>query len=163
MAGAFQITITISTKQQLLLPEERRLAIMRWIWEHMPPQKRWYPVLQRYIGDLAGRVQGFGGNPSQIPPSETGQVPGLGAKKPHPGWEKEFTGKIVGIIYDHFGDFEGFVLEDERGGQHRFESRERPMLTVVQRAWDERLRVRVIAERDRENEPRKVILLAGGR
>ncbi len=40
--GAFQITITISTKQQRLLPEERLLAIMRWIWEHMPPQKRWY-------------------------------------------------------------------------------------------------------------------------
>ena len=163
VAGAFQITITISTKQQLLLPEERLLAIMRWIWEHMPPQKRWYPVLQRYIGDLVGRVQGFGGNPSQIPPSETGQVPGLGTKKPHPGREKEVTGKIVGIMYDHFGDFVGFVLEDERGDHHSFESRERPMLTVVQRAWDERSRVRVIAERERENEPRKIILLAGGR
>ena len=66
-------------------------------------------------------------------------------------------------MYDHFGDFVGFVLEDERGDHHRFESRERPMLTVVQRAWDERSRVRVIAERDRENEPRKLILLAGGR
>jgi hypothetical protein len=68
VAGAFQFTITISTKEQLLLPEERLLAVMRWIWEHMPPQKRWYPVLQRYISDLAGRVQGFGGNPHRFHP-----------------------------------------------------------------------------------------------
>ncbi len=61
VAGAYQFTITISTKQQLLLPEERLLAVMKWIWEKMPPQKRWYPVLQRYIGDLEGRVLGFGG------------------------------------------------------------------------------------------------------
>ena len=67
VAGAFQFTISISTKEQLLLPEERLLALMRWIWEHMPPQKRWYPVLQRYISDLAGRVHGFGGDPTKIP------------------------------------------------------------------------------------------------
>lgn len=162
VAGAFQFTITISTMHQLLLPEERLLALMRWIWEHMPPRKRWYPVLQRYIGDLAGRVQGFGGNPSQIRPSETGQVPGFGAKKPHPGHEQELTGKIVAIIYDHFGDFVGFELEDECGEHHRFESRERQMLAVVQRVRDDRSRVRVIAEQHRKREPRKVILLAGG-
>src|SRR5208282_4799791 len=75
VAGAFLLAITISTKQQMLLPEERLLALMRWIWEHMPPQKRWYPVLQRYIGDIAGRIQGFGGDPTLIPPSETSQVP----------------------------------------------------------------------------------------
>ncbi|HTB17723.1 MAG TPA: S53 family peptidase [Bryobacteraceae bacterium] len=159
VAGAFQFTITISTKQQLLLPEERLLALMRWIWEHMPPQRRWYPVLQRYIGDLVGRVQGFGGNPAQIPPSETGQVPGLGVKKPHPIGEREVTGKIAGIVYDHFGDFVGFVLEDEWGHEHHFESREKPMLNVVQRAWEQRARVRVTSERHRERDPRRVILL----
>jgi hypothetical protein len=34
-AGAFLFTITISTKQLLLLPEECLLALMRWIWKQM--------------------------------------------------------------------------------------------------------------------------------
>ena len=60
-------------------------------------------------------------------------------------------------------DFAGFVLEDECAHEHRFESRERPMLEVVRRAWEERLRVRVVAERENKHVPRAVILLMGGR
>jgi hypothetical protein len=161
VSGAFQFTITISTRERLLLPEERLLAVMRWIWEHMPPQKRWYPVLQRYLGDLAGRVKGFGGDPSQISPSETGQVPGL-TKEPHHGRHcGETAGKIRGIVFDHFGDFEGFIVEDERGHLHRFTSHERPMLAVIQRAWEERITVRVLSERTHEAFVRSVILIAG--
>ena len=164
VAGAFQFTITISTKQQLLLPEERLLAVMKWILEKMPPQKRWYPVLTRYIGDLEGRVLGFGGNPSQILPSPTGQVPGLHHKPPHTGDKaEEVIGKVVGIIYDHFGHFVGFILEDECAHEHRFESREKPMLDVVQRAWEERFLIRVIPECERTHIPRAVILIMGGR
>ena len=33
---------------------------------------RWYPVLQRYIGYIEGRVKGLGGNPSQFAPSPWG-------------------------------------------------------------------------------------------
>jgi hypothetical protein len=165
VSGAFQFAITISTKQQLLLREERLLALMRWIWGHMPAHKRWYPVLQRYIGDLAGRVKGFGGDPAQIGPSETGQVPGLVHHRPphHGGHPQDVCGKVAGIVYDHFGDFAGFIVEDESGEHHRFESRERPMLDVVQRAWEQRSRVLVVRERLRRSEPRSVILLAGGR
>jgi hypothetical protein len=162
VSGAFQFTITISTKSKLLLSEERLLAVMRWIWEHMPHQKRWYPVLQRYISDIAGRVQGFGGDPSQIPPSETGQVPEL-TKKPHHHDCIETTGKIRGIIFDHFGDFEGFTVEDKCGLLHRFTSHERPMLAVVQRAWEERIKVTVLSESRHEALVHSVILLAGSR
>jgi hypothetical protein len=91
-----------------------------------PPQKRWYPVLLRYIADIAGRVLGFGGDPDTIQPSPVGDVPGL--KRPPPPTVREVTGKIETIIYDHFGDFEGFVLETQSGGHHHFYSREATML-----------------------------------
>jgi hypothetical protein len=172
VAGAFTFTINISTQQKLLLPEERLLAVLRWMLSVTPPNKRFYPVLKRYIGDVVGRVAGWGGNPEKIEPSPTGEVPGLpfhpGAppsdgRLPHSADRLEVTGKIDGVIHDHFGDFSGFILETDLGCHHHFESRERPMLAVVERAWIERIRVRVIGERHRPNVPLAVILCAGGR
>ena len=80
------------------------LAVLRWIELVMPIQKRWYPVLHRYIQQIAGRVGGFGGNPDQIPPSPTGQVPGVPHRGP-PELEDEITGKIedatvIGVVPD---------------------------------------------------------------
>jgi hypothetical protein len=165
VGGAFLFTITISTKQQLLLPEKRLLALMRWIWEHMPVKKRWYPVLKRYIDDIAGRVGGFGGDPTKIPPSETGLVPGFTFPVRHQqhGHDNcDTTGKITGILFDHFGDFEGFIMEDECGRHHRFNSRERPMLLIIQKAWEERYRVRVFFNHDKIYIPLQIELLIGG-
>jgi hypothetical protein len=64
----------------------------------------------------------------------------------------EHTGKISGLVYDRFGDFEGFVLQTEHGS-HRFHSREKDIELLVQKAWRERLRLRVWSER---GEPRHV-------
>jgi hypothetical protein len=160
VAGAFQFFLTISTREQLLLSEERLLAVMRSILLQTPPQKRWYPVLLRYIEDIAGRVRGFGGDPGAIKPSPTGDVPGL--HHPRHEEEDEITGKIEGIIYDHFGDFDGFIVEAESGRHHRFYNREAPMLAVVRRAWIERTRVTVFAERHHSHVPRSVILRVSG-
>ncbi len=160
--GAFQFTISIKTKEELLLPEERLLAVARWMLLVMPPHKRWHPVLERYIDQLAGRVRGFGGNPAGISPSPTGQVP---VPRPHPrppDQRAEVTGKIDGIVYDHFGDFEGFVLETESGHQRRFESRERAILKLVHRAWAQRTRVTVVEQPRHPHTPCSVILRAGG-
>ncbi len=63
--GACQFAIMISTKEQLLLSEERLLAVLRWMQLQTSPQKRWYPVLSRYIHDVVGRVWGFGGDPAK--------------------------------------------------------------------------------------------------
>src|SRR5208283_2471359 len=135
--GAFQFVITIKTKQQLLLPEERLLAVLRWMLLHTSPQKRWYPVLQRYIHYVVGLVQGHGGDPGTIQPSPTGDVPGLHLAPTHgpkgrPQHEdgEETCGKIWGILYDHFGDFEGFIVEGESGHHRRFFSRESAMLAI---------------------------------
>ena len=144
--GAFQVNLDIATKQQLLPPEEHRLALFRWIAEEVPVTSRWYPVLQRYVDQLAGRVDGFGGDPGAIGPSPIGYVPGL--PEPHPGHggdvpATEVTGKVDGIVYDHFGDFEGFIVETPHHERHRFSSRERRVLDLVRRAERERLLVTV--------------------
>jgi hypothetical protein len=162
--GAFQFNVVIKPVEQLLLPEERLLAVLRWILLLMPPQKRWYPVLLRYLDVVVGRVGGFGGDPGTIKPSPIGDVPGLHLV-PHPprGEEEcEIDGKIEAIVYDHFGDFEGFILETESGAHHRFYSRETPMLALVRRAWIERIRVTVCYAPRREHLPRRLLLRGGG-
>ena len=163
--GGCRFAIAISTKEELLLPEERLLAVLRWIAQKMPHGKRWYPVLLRYIGDIAGRVQGFGGDPTKILPSPTGQVPGWPLPHPAPGGGHggdtyEVTGKIEGIVYDHFGDFEGFILETESGHHHRFASREEPMQRVANAALNRRARVTVMSERHRPHEALRIVLHA---
>ncbi len=166
--GGCRFAIAISTKEELLLPEERLLAVLRWIAQTMPHGKRWYPVLLRYIGEIAGRVHGFGGDPTKILPSPTGQVPGWHVPQPSPGGGhgghggmiEEVTGKIEGIIYDRFGDFEGFVLESESGRRHRFASREEPMLRVARAALNRRARVTVMSERDRPHEAMRIVVHA---
>lgn len=150
VAGAFQFVINIKTKEAILLNEERLLATLRWMALSMPTTKRWYPVLLRYIDYVAGRVQGFGGDPTQILPSPTGWVPGLPEPQPQPPYDHgddEFIGKIDAIIYDHFGDFEGFLLETESGHHHRIASREHAVREIARQAQRERDNVRVLARR----------------
>lgn len=152
--GAFQVNLKISTKQKLLPPEVSRLSLFRWIAGNVLPQSRWYPVIQRYILQLAGRVAGFGGDPSTIPPSQTGWPtahPGTGTGhpgggEPPPPDHGEVTGKVDGLLFDHFGDFVGFILETERAEFHRFRSRELRVLDVVRRALDERRWITVVRE-----------------
>src|ERR1051326_686381 len=160
--GAFQLTIPVSTKQALLPREERLLSVMLWIAEAIPIDSRWYPVFRRYLEYIAGRVRGFGGNPISIKPSPTGTIPHIHAGHPEgPGDEKdrlEFTGKVLGIIYDSFGDFDGFVLERHDGERCHFRSRETAFQNIVREAWENRILTRVLVEPDRRQRPISIIL-----
>jgi hypothetical protein len=69
---------------------------------------------------------------------------------------RTFTGKIAGLIFDHFGDFEGFLLETQRG-EHRFFSREQEIEELAERVWRDRLRITVIADRDEPRRPLSII------
>lgn len=164
--GTFQISLSVKTQSQALFAAERLYSVLLWIEEAIPPANRWYPVFLRYLALLAGVILGYGGKPGQIQPSPSGQLPGLPAPKPLPppvkGEELELVGKIAGIIYDHFGDFAGFILETETGEHHRFTSREAPMCQLVRHAWIERTRVAVVAERHQPHVPRSIVLLTGG-
>jgi hypothetical protein len=94
--GAFQLTIPVRAKELLLVREERELSVLRWIAEAIPHHNRWYPAFQRYLQQIAGRVTAFGGDPTQILPSPTGE----GRKRPPvpPGELRlAHTGKVAGL------------------------------------------------------------------
>ena len=141
VVGAFQVSIPVSTRERLLPIEERLLSVLGWIASKMSLTDRWYPVFQRYLQQVGGRVKDLGGDPSTIVPSPSGEP-----DRPKPGDERCVTGKVVGIIFDHFGDFEGFILDAE-DREHKFLSRERDVEQLVERAWRERLRITVCAAR----------------
>lgn len=84
VAGAFQYTLTIKDAAELLYPEERLLAWLKWRVGVMPSSSRWLPVLKRY-GELTEvRVRSFGGDPGAIPPSQAGAVPAKAPAPPEP-------------------------------------------------------------------------------
>ena len=156
--GAFQLTIPVRNKGELLVREERELSVLRWIAEAIPYDNRWYPVFRRYLDQIAGRVKVFGGDPTEILPSPTGE----GRRKlRHEEGEGEeriaFTGKIVGLIFDRFGDFEGFLLDTE-DGERKFFNREKEIEELAERAWRERLRITVWVECDEPHRPASIII-----
>jgi hypothetical protein len=142
--------------------------LLLWIFSVIPVANRWYPIFLRYIGALADQITVLGGDPSAIPPSATGIWPGSppwpgtgkgkGVPKGGPGKHRQRVGKIAGLVYDHFGDFEGFILETGDGQLFTFLSRETHVEALVDRACGERLRVTVISEHHDEDRPRRIIL-----
>lgn len=153
--GAFQFDIIVSTAKEILPRARRNLSVLRHIAQAIPKHNRWYPVFKRYLEELADRVRGLGGNPDEIAPSPTGS--GRLPKADRPGDEPQsYTGKICQIIYDCFGDFEGFVLEGCLD-RHVFECRERAMEALVSKACCERIRVTVYTH---SNNRRKVFRIA---
>jgi hypothetical protein len=128
----------------------------------LPKTLRFYPVLQRYLGVVIGRVGGFGGNPGKIPPSPSGNVPGHPIHPPHPPHRPpgiiELTGKVVALIYDRFGDFAGFKLLTERGHEHEFRGREPAVEGLVKSAWIERSVISVHVEEHRPEWPTSIVL-----
>ena len=151
--GAFQLAIPVKAKQLLLASEERDLSVLRWIAEAIPHHNRWHPVFHRYLEQIAGRVRTFGGDPTKILPSPTG-----GTTPTHPRHDsRALTGKIAGLIFDHFGDFEGFLLETDKH-EHRFYTRERDMAALAERAWHDQLRLSVITEPHTPHTPLTIII-----
>lgn len=70
---------------------------------------------------------------------------------------KKLTGKVSSLIFDRFGDFDGFVLDTEKG-ERRFNSREKEIEILAERIWRERIRTTVIAEGDERLRPLEIIL-----
>jgi hypothetical protein len=160
--GQFSLTIPVSTKAEILPGEEKLLSIMKWIGKDITVKNRWYPVFKRYLGQLVGRVTFMNGDPDKVIPTGTGnwQNPtGGGGGKGDGGrhgdhdhdhdHHHEFIGKVNALIYDHFGDFEGFVLEGYNGDKHRFFSREGRVEERARTARDERAVTKVIAGHER--------------
>jgi hypothetical protein len=85
--------------------------------------------LSRYITLISDRVNALGGNAAAIPPSPKGYNPPAG---------NDNTGKVTGLIYDRFGDFEGFHLLTEEGKEEEFWSKEKNIEHLIRFAWEKR-------------------------
>jgi hypothetical protein len=99
-------------------------------------------VLQRYIEIVSRRIEGLGGHPDAIPPSLSG------APIKHRGCCDdlvEIRGKVLEVVFDCFGDFEGLVLDD-CCRHHLVKSREREIGTLAVRACHERLPLSVFVD-----------------
>lgn len=155
--GAFQYTITLKPAADLLYPQERLLAWLKWRVGVTPPSNRWHPVLKRYLSLTEGLVLTYGGDPISIPPSQTGNVPGKGPS-PVPPIEGEITGQVVAIDYDRFGDFCGFMILSEHGRERHFHARAPQIEEVVYRAWFEGSVISVFAEEHDCHRPARLIL-----
>jgi hypothetical protein len=134
--GTFQVNIPVSTKPKMVAKEQMRLSIFRWIAESVDANDRWYPVFQRWLGLLAAKVGDLGGDPG-VAPSWTGLPSGAHVE------DHEHTGKVDALAYDHFGDFEGFILELYDGTQRTYRSREHAIEAVVREAFQRRITVTV--------------------
>jgi hypothetical protein len=140
VVGSFVVRIPVSTGEEMLIPEEMTLAIMKWRLEHVSPGSRWAPVLERYIKYSSARLAGIGGDPSQVPASLTWTPPlpdEDGDGRPD---KRQWRGKVAEVLFDCHGEFEGFVLEVccERRLVH---SRERGVADLILRACRENLTV----------------------
>ncbi len=143
--GAVEMRIPVRHKAEILPFEERKLAVLKYIKTKIPQSDRWFPVFERYVKTNEDRVRGLGGNPDAIEPSNHVTTrPGTSEPEPDIGL-KIIKGKITGLSYDCFGDFEGFTLEtcDDR----RFiKSCERGVEEVARQACSERSKVTVHVE-----------------
>jgi hypothetical protein len=156
VVGTFGVRIPVVTKDVMLPPELDTLAIMKWRLASLASTDRWYPVLVRYVEYLSARVDGLGGNAAAVKPSILGTPHG----RPSRGEQRRVqTGKIAGLIYDRFGDFDGFILETEET-EITFAARELEMEALVLRAWGDRTVVDVLSEEDEPHRPAAVILRA---
>jgi hypothetical protein len=137
----------VQRENHILPIDENLLAVLKWRLGLIGTGNRWYPVLLRYISDLVGRINGMGGNASQIPASPDGYQP-PSPIVPKPAHEHRYTGKVVGIRYDRFGDFEGFTILSKDGREHWFRGREHEVEELVRRAWIDRTLDSVLVEAD---------------
>jgi hypothetical protein len=158
VTGTFQVKIPVGDEPQLLRPEENTLAILKWRQEQYSPIYRWRPVLARYIEYIEGRVKGFGGDPGKIKPSPTG-LPPIHVLPAPEGERHHWKGKVSAVIYDRFGDFEGFDLETEHGEERRFHATEHAVEDIVRLAWIDRMLIAVCAERHEPRCPVSITLL----
>ncbi|HEU5280296.1 MAG TPA: galactose oxidase-like domain-containing protein [Gaiellaceae bacterium] len=153
--GTTEFRIQVAKAQELLPQFLHDLAVLKHIALSIPTANRWYPVFERYLAELGDRIRAFGGDPGSVRPSPTGDS--HPAPEPYePDARERFTGRVVRLYYDCFGDFEGFEVED-CGKRRRFSSHEHGIAAVALTACERQLRVTVFYDPD-TCRPKRLVL-----
>lgn len=69
-----------------------------------------------------------------------------------------YSGKVSGLLHNHFGDFEGFTLEDYAGSHRRFFSREEAIRAITCMALAERSVVTVVTVSAQSRRVRRLLI-----
>lgn len=85
-----------------------------------------------------------------------------GLEPPGAAGSGRYSGKVSGLLYDHFGDFEGFTLETYGGTHLRFFSRETAIQDIANTAWLERYVVTVMTVASDSREVRRLLIRGYG-
>jgi hypothetical protein len=158
IVGSYQITIPVRTKAVMLPRETRLLSVLRWILKSIPNDDRWYPVFSRYVGLIGERVDALGGDATTIEASPTGESSQSGEElTAEHDRTNHYDGKVGGIIYDCYGDFEGFIL-DACGEETIFKAREHRIEMLVLAAWRKRIAITVMVKTANPYHPISIIL-----
>ena len=107
----------------------------------------------------------MGGDPGKIPPSPSGYQPPPSTGHGGPGHPREhcYTGKVAELLYDCFGDFEGFELEGCCCERHCFRVCGPDLEKLIYRAWVERFTIKVCPCRHDAHKVESVALLRAPR
>jgi len=151
IVGSYQISIPVLSESILLVPEERLLSVLRWILKAIPSSDRWFKVFTRYVDQVADRVKALGGDPDLIQPSPSGEW--QGPKE----LELCVTGKVCEVIYDCFGEFEGFIIKNCKNNRNILKSREHQIGKLMMKACKERLLVSVCYYKSRPDRIEKIV------
>jgi hypothetical protein len=155
--GTTQFNIRVKTAADILPRLVRNFSVLKHIALSIPQNNRWYPVFERYLDEMGARLRAMGEDPDSIGPSTEGG--GRPEAEPH-GDGAVHVGKISELIYDCYGDFEGFVLQDcDR--RRRFKACEKALEEVVRRACRDRTRVTVVAHHRDQDKPHRIVLHCG--
>jgi hypothetical protein len=120
------------------------------------------------LGDDGGGADDHGGgepggdatdtNPFLEPGDDEWLDETSGLEPPSEAGSGRYSGKVSGLLYDHFGDFEGFTLENYGGRHQRFFSRETAILDIARTAWLERYVVTVMTVAGDSREVRRLLI-----
>jgi hypothetical protein len=158
IVGTFAVQIPVEKENKLLPGDENLLAILKWRLGLLGVGNRWYPVLLRWISYLSARVNAMGGNASSIPASANGYQPPAGPGTHGEPSEHCYTGKVTGIFYDGFGDFQGFELRSEHCKERRFHAHELEIQELIYLAWVQRFVITVCVCPHEEHRVESVVL-----
>ncbi len=114
-------------------------------------------------GGNAGHQPGDGGaHGAEDPFLEPGEDDWLGetggVADPDKSRALRISGKVSGLLYDHFGDAEGFTLETYGGAHVRFFSREAAVMQIAHKAWRKRFVVTVMTLSGTRRQVRRLLV-----
>ncbi len=80
--GSFQVNIPVTTAALMLPGEMRNLAVLKHIHNSIPATDSWYKIFNRYLKGLSDKVDGLGGDSTNVPASPNDKWMGDGTQVP---------------------------------------------------------------------------------